>query len=358
MTKRLLRKLKVKTKSQLRKGEDQKPVAPSEGGLGATRGAILTEIAGSKLDALMSLLVFSDEDKGEASDNEKEEKSMPPSKRIRTKHSQTGADEYNLSMKYLDPNRVSRLLVIFGAILSAMCVCDRFLEKECEGVEQNHPVEFFDGVGMIWQRARQLGLKARGFGVDRGPHEDVLTDEGVMVAIRRVRSIVAGGMSCWATPCSSWVTINTGISERTNHSPCGAVRRPSVSSSNTHFCRFVLLMILGQFLGQVRLLEQPGLSLMGICEWMLRFLQAAYHLTIRPHMGAFNVNTRKRTTLWVSSDWMGQLSQKHADIPKKVREAMKEKSNVVTTVTFKMERNAFKGRVHSRRPKSTPLNMA
>ena len=139
-----------------------------------------------------------------------------------------------------------------------------------------------------------------------------------------------GGLLSWATPCSTWVTVNRGTSQRSRQNPRGHEPYDSVSDANVCVARMALLMIWSALLGLQWLLEQPQSSLMAEEPRFRDFLRSVTDYKIPVCMGAFDKETLKGTTLLGSSRWMSGLHRTSADVPPETRAAMKEASKKVS----------------------------
>ena len=156
----------------------------------------------------------------------------------------------------------------------------------------------------------------------------------MLLLMRRIRRTRPGGLSTWATPCSTWVCMNRGTSERSLHNPLGQVAHASVQAANMVVSRMTLLIIWSTLFGVQWLLEQPQSSLMAEQPRLHALLKSVTHFKIPTCMGAFGSATLKGTTLLGSERWMAQLHRSVSDIDPKTREKMKQESKNVSTTTM------------------------
>ena len=255
--------------------------------------------------------------------------SEPPEPKRRRLRRKLPDREYHSArgLQYLIP-RPLRLPLIMAAIISAMmAMWPRALDDPLDAVE------IFSGVKSIVKGFERLGMKAVGFDKADDDRQDLSKPWGMVDLMHRIRRVRVHGLLPWATPCSTWVTVNRGTSQRSPHNPLGHQLHDSVSEANVCVARMALLMIWSVVLGLQWLLEQPQSSLMSEEPRFHDFLRCITHYKIPTCMGAYGKETMKGTTLLGSSRWMAGLHRTSADIPVERRSAMTEASKKVSKTT-------------------------
>ena len=66
-------------------------------------------------------------------------------------------------------------------------------------------IEWFCGVGHVVQGCSENSLAALGYDRDRSAQQDMVTDDGFLLALVLVLSLARFGTQHFATVCSSWV---------------------------------------------------------------------------------------------------------------------------------------------------------
>ena len=191
----------------------------------------------------------------------------PPSKRRRVRGKQMGQEARARGLELLIP-RPLRLPLVMAAIISAMMnIWPVALDDPLDAVE------VFSGVKSTVYGFHTLGMKAVGFDKCDDDRQDITKPWGMLDLTHKIRRVKVGGLLPWATPCSTWVTVNRGTSQRTLHNPRGHFFYESVSEANVTVARMALLMIWSVILGLQWLLEQPQSSLMPEEPWLRSFLR-------------------------------------------------------------------------------------
>ena len=175
-------------------------------------------------------------------------------------------------------------------------------------------VEFFAGVASWTKEMRNAGLKIGTFELQDG--QDILSAEGLLLALELLLSCKPGGIAHWATVCSSWVTINRGTSQRSPDNVLGNERYEYIRLANIMVSRTALAILFGLCFGVHFVLEQPLSSLMFSHPRVVQIVRLSELGIISKvegthiYMGMFGHWCPKPTRLLSSLPWISKLRRK------------------------------------------------
>lgn len=187
-----------------------------------------------------------------------------------------------------------------------------YIHQHHQPIQNLDCVEFYSGIGVIAESFQEAGLRSRTF--DIGAHrvqQDATSPEGFLnqmyLAMSTKELYQGGGISHWATVCSSWVFMSRDSTGRSSERPEGYQSRPCVAIGNCQVSRMCL--ILAFFAATLRhwILEQPATSIMREATWMkwVRRISPTFH--IRTWLGMYGAATMKPTQLESGSAWSLRL---------------------------------------------------
>ena len=156
-------------------------------------------------------------------------------------------------------------------------------------------IEWFCGVGHVAQGCSENSLAALGYDRDRSAQQDMLTDDGFLLALVLVLSLARFGTQHFATVCSSWVWMAWDKTGRSIATPMG-LSRPSTRRGNLMVTRACILGLIGLSRKAAYVLEQPSSSLM-FNHTRQSQEPSSLFWKIYTWMLAFGGLTPKRTTL-------------------------------------------------------------
>ena len=174
--------------------------------------------------------------------------------------------------------------------------------------------ELFSGVAYVAQAWTDNGMKASVLDELRHSlHEDLLSPEGFMSAIRHVRDIKPGGLAHVATVCSTWVYLSRASTGRSMSKPLGFRGSKVTEDANCMAARVSLLLIFMTAIGVWFLHEQPLSSLIS-CTKMFGWAKNKARTTLQGSwdetflwMGAYGHDTWKPTQIISSGRWTRSL---------------------------------------------------
>ena len=146
-------------------------------------------------------------------------------------------------------------------ILNTFC----FLESTTPLADQTRHAccEMFSGIGAVATAFRTSGYPAEEYDVLRhNKFENILTTEGFLTALNRVRCCRDLGLTHWATVCSTWVYLSRSSTGRSSSNPGGDTSVRCVRSANCMAMRVSYLLVLSVALFQIYVHEQPLTSLL------------------------------------------------------------------------------------------------
>ena len=142
-------------------------------------------------------------------------------------------------------------------------------------------LEICCGKGALFKSAKLLGLQAEGMDVTINPQQhNLLSTEGFLHAVKGVLRLRRNSLLWGGLPCSTWVWINRGTSQRSRSNPLGNRSIPSVASANELVSRFSLLVLLAVARGAAWLVEQPSTSLLPLHPRIANVLQLGPELSL------------------------------------------------------------------------------
>jgi hypothetical protein len=125
-----------------------------------------------------------------------------------------------------------------------------------------HCGEVFCGWGIIFAQCVRLGLASFYYDLDiGGQRHNILTGSGLLFLIQNLLTIVRGGCVWFGIPCSTWVWIARGHTERTKKNINGNTHREDVCQANRMVDIIAMLLDLLVLRGVFYVIEQPSTSL-------------------------------------------------------------------------------------------------
>ena len=125
-----------------------------------------------------------------------------------------------------------------------------------------HCGEVFCGWGIVFAHCVRLGLSAFYYDLDiGGPCHNILTGSGLLFLIQNLLTIMCGGCVWFGIPCSTWVWIARGHTQRTKANINGNTHRQDVCQSNRMVDIIAMLLDLLVLRGVFYVIEQPSTSL-------------------------------------------------------------------------------------------------
>ena len=147
-------------------------------------------------------------------------------------------------------------------------------------------------------------------------NQNILTWQGKLAGFQLLRTLRAGGLSSWATVCSTWVWVSQSQSRRNQWYPLGMdPKTKSVVEANEMVSMTSLFMLLGMCFRQLWLLEQPHSSIMAYHPRLQQVRGACADTDmwtwteITTNMGAFGAPTQKKTKLWSCDNFILSLAR-------------------------------------------------
>ena len=140
-----------------------------------------------------------------------------------------------------------------------------------------HFGEVFCGWGVVFAQCISLGLL--GFYYDMeigGKYHNILRGPGLLFLIQNILTIMSGGFVWFGTPCSTWVWIARGHTQRSSRNIEGNTCRLDVRQANRMVDIVAMLLNLIVVRGVFYLIEQPSTS----CIWRQKKLLK--HFRSRP----------------------------------------------------------------------------
>ena len=187
-------------------------------------------------------------------------------------------------------------------------------------------LETFAGKKEVTKAFSRAGAVAVDFELDRG--DDILDDDGFILAVLMTMKLRAGGAALSAPVCSTWVWINRATSKRSTTSPLGDVSVPSVKAGNIMVARVILLLMICHAKGIWWVLEQPLSSIMEMhpsFQALVKLIPVFKHTISMKNFGA---ETRKPTILYSSHAWISDID----DFECPCKERMKAKQTTYKDV--------------------------
>ena len=178
---------------------------------------------------------------------------LPPRKRLRITRNTQVPKELGLPSQKLGiaaasrgiPSASFKRMVLAGlpmAMLDAMV----FLESmfPCSESMSTKVTELFSGVESVAGGFRDAQQPASVFDILRHAlHEDIMSSEGFLTALRLVRDTEPGGLVHVAQVCSTWVYLCRASTGRSRSNPLGDLSSPLVVDANSMCSRVALLCV-------------------------------------------------------------------------------------------------------------------
>lgn len=175
----------------------------------------------------------------------------------------------------MSPTTQGRLMEAGAPPVLIMAVC--YLLKL--GVRRDlHMVELFSGAGHLHSAFTRAGLHAAGFDRSSCKDDDILRTGGFLRALRLVLRLRVAGLLFTGTPCSSWIFLSRGSTQRSSTNPLGNQRLQNVLSANVTVARTALLCLVAWARGAQWATEQPGSSLMPMHPRLVQMRDLGAHM--------------------------------------------------------------------------------
>ena len=168
--------------------------------------------------------------------------------------------------------------------------CRADVQAAVQAVRVRHFVEWFCGNGALSTACSQLGLSVSWYDWTLNSVKmNLLTNSGMASAILLALSIVVGGTAWFGVPCSTFVFMSRGHTQRSRRVATGNVKRKDVRQANLIVKRVSLLIKILAMRKVYWIIEQPLNSLL----WHMPAIKRAKR--------DYHVNTLKwqRRFLWM-----------------------------------------------------------
>lgn len=130
--------------------------------------------------------------------------------------------------------------------------------------------ELFSGVGHVHEAFLEKDFAGAVYDIHRHSlFEDVLSSEGYLTLVRTVRNVKPGGVTHWATVCSSWIYLSRASSGRSASRPLGFKSVGFVREANKMMARVSLLLVFCTCMHIYFVHEQPVTSLAPLTKYMI-----------------------------------------------------------------------------------------
>ena len=167
-----------------------------------------------------------------------------------------------------------------------------------------HCGEVFCGWGIVFAHCVRLGLSAFYYDLDiGGPCHNILTGSGLLFLIQNLLTIMCGGCVWFGIPCSTWVWIARGHTQRTKANINGNTHRQDVCQSNRMVDIIAMLLDLLVLRGVFYVIEQPSTSLVWFHKKLRNHFRSkpkVQNAVLKKHhvwLGYFGHHVFKSTTL-------------------------------------------------------------
>ena len=178
-------------------------------------------------------------------------------------------------------------------------------------------VEFFSGVATIASAFNSCvelttrGLTAKTYDIiDDATHQNLNTPAGLLTALWFASRICRGGLSHWATVCSTWIFMSRSSTGRSSQNIWGRLSSERCAEANAQVARMVAILMLIEALNAVWIVEQPMTSLMHEVPYFRYLPKFSKMVKVHTWMGAYGGRTRKATYLLSGSQFTKRLKRK------------------------------------------------
>ncbi len=189
-------------------------------------------------------------------------------------------------------------------------------------------LEVFSGRGELSQAFRDLAGPFLSFEIADDPEEDISTMSGVLLALKKLFCVRAGGLLWLGTPCKSWVVLSRSFTQRSLLQPAGPVQCRSKRQReylDQHNCiaeRSAFLARTATVLQVFFVIEQPSSSLLANFEPVRVALETTAAVKASISMCRFGGESKKPLTLRGTGD-LSTLARVN-EIRKEARPATKK----------------------------------
>ena len=210
-------------------------------------------------------------------------------------------------------------------------------------------VEVFSGTGNLTKNLRKVGLHVSTFEILDNPLQDITSEKGVQLLLGKILQCKKGGLVWLGVPCSSWVWVGRGNTDRRGYCPAGNPDSPYDKLHNKIAENSARLAAVAAALGLYFVVEQPSSSLLWLYWPMVKvlYLNEAYRASIT--LGRFGASTLKPIRLYGTAPWLHALSEKNVALAKasKTREGSNKprKGTLVKVTVSQFGRKNVSGNV-------------